>query len=412
MIGLVRYAVIILATLGLLLVVWQFRLALVLFALSLIVAATVRPLVDALVKRGMSRSLAIALVYTLGMGLFVGGVFLVGRPMLEELSRGTNNFIAFYERISVTWPEGTQFQRAIAAQLPPPAELYQAIAGKRGEALAGTVLGVAQNFFLIVSEIFIVLFLSVYWAIDRVHFERLWLSVLPARQRNRALEVWRSVENGVASYVRSEVVQSLMAWLLLGVGYWLLGVNYPVILALAGAVLRLIPWMGAILAVILTLVISLGVGSGVAVAAAVYTLIVLLVLELVVEPRLFARWRFSSLLIVVVLVAMADAFGLLGLIIAPPLAALIQTVFRSLRSTSAPAESVNPHLQIANLQTRLDRLHQLAADGDELSPENTNLMTRLEELLQETKAYIGDQEDGAPSLGLPATEGGRRNSVG
>ena len=65
---------------------------------------------------------------------------------------------------------------------------------------------------------------------------------------------------------------------------------------------------------------------------ALYTLVVLIALEVWVEPRLFKRKWDNPILTLVILLAMADAFGLLGIIVAPPLSAVCQILWRLLVS--------------------------------------------------------------------------------
>jgi putative permease len=400
----VRSTAIVLATVGGLYLLFQFRVALLLFLLSLIVAAVVRPLVNILAARKLPRALAILLIYVLGLAAFAGLIFLIGRPLLEEISTASNNFVSTYGNIVATWPAGTPFQQAIAARLPPPQQLYAAMASEQGLQLLRGVFGVAQGFFSIVSQLVIILALSIYWSADRIHFERLWFSILPARQRVHALEIWRSIERGVAAYVRSELVQSLLAAILLIVAYQLIGIRYPILLGLAGALLWLIPWLGAVLALLLTLLVGMTNGLAIAILAAVITLVVLLVLEVVVEPRLFNRRRYSSLLIVVVLVAMADVYGIVGLIIAPPLAAALQILFGSILRLSAPVETVNPTVQVANLQTRLEKLRETVQNRAEPPPpEISSMIERLEGLIAESNKYFENDGESVPSLGLPVT---------
>lgn len=398
-------SIVVLATLGGLLLLWQFRLALGLFTISLFVAAVARPAVEVLKTRGLPRGLAILLTYFFGLVFLVGLFILIGGPFLRELSQLTNSFTTEYELVTRTWPGGTGFQRAVAAQLPEPEMLYQAISGEQGAMLLRGFLGVAQGFFGTVAQLFLIIAVSIYWSLDRARFERLWLTVLPAKFRTRALEVWRAIENGVAEYFRSEVFQSLWAGLLLGLGYWAMGVNYPVILALAGALLRLIPWLGALLVVLLSAAVGMGGGPGLAFMAAGYSILIFLFLELLVEPRFFQRQRYSPLLIVIVMVAMAEAFGLVGLVIAPPLAASIQTLFRNLSRLSAPAETTNPSVQIAGLEKRLARVREVAdKEGENLPPGLASVVERLESLIEETRQFFHVEQEAQASLELPTKE--------
>ena len=137
------------------------------------------------------------------------------------------------------------------AWLPTPDKLFEAVTGEQGQFVLPAVLSFTEGVGGIASGVILVLFLSIYWSINQIHFERLWLSLLPSEQRKQARGVWRTIEPNLGAYIRSEIVQSLLAGLLLGLGYWLLGSQYPILMALIGALAWLIPLVGAPLAVIL-----------------------------------------------------------------------------------------------------------------------------------------------------------------
>lgn len=377
------------ATLAVLILVWELRSALILFVLSLAVASATRGPVDFWTKRRLPRSLAILLTYFLilsGLGLLL---YLVSGRVLHDLQQATDLFDRTYRLVTLTWPSGTAFQQMVAAQLPAPQDLYNAIAGEQGAQLLQKTVGVASGFMGGLAKFAIVLVLSIYWSFDRLHFENLWLSLLPVDKRSRARDIWREMEDRVGGYIRSEVVQSVIAGLALGLGYSVMGLQFPALIALIGALLWLIPWMGAALALILPLVAGLYTAPALAVIAPLYTAVVLVVLELVVEPRLVDRRRYSSLLTVIILVAMTQAYGLMGMLFAPPLAAAIQTLYNSLVLSSAPVIE-------EDLANKLDSLRQRAAslaarlgiDASQPTPEAASLLGRITSLVEEADQYL------------------------
>jgi predicted PurR-regulated permease PerM len=397
--------ILILLTLVGLILFWEFRLAVILFLSSLVVAGTVRPATDWWVRRGLSRGLAIILTYLIGLVILGGMLYLIGGSLMSELQDATNRFAIAYRSITSSWPEGTTFQQAVASRLPPLEDLYEAATGEQGVLLLQNMLGVAQSVFLVVGQFLIVLVLSIYWTVDQVRFERIFLTMLPAHQRSNARTIWRAIETGVGGYLRSEIIQSLLAFILLVIGYQLMQVPYPVFLALVGSLLWLIPWLGAILALILPFLSGWLVSPALALVAAAFTFTVLLVLQVVVEPRLFNRNRYDPLLIVVMIVALADAFGLVGILIAPPLAAAIHILFDHFVRRSTPTELTSPHIQVARLRARLEQVHERIESGEEeLTPEAASLIERLEELIEEAQDALGDNGgEIRPNLGLPAS---------
>lgn len=376
-------------TLTALVILWQFRLAILLFIFSLVVAAIVRPVALRLESRGLPHLLAILLVYLLGLALFAVLVLAVSGTLFREVEEASDWFSNEYERIVAEWPEGTSFQRQVAENLPEPADLYGALAGERGAMLFRTGVGVAQGLFAFLGQFFIVVVLSIYWSIDQARFERLWLSVLPVESRAEARDIWRSIEAGVGGYLRSELVQSLIAGVLLWLGYRLLGLEYPMALALLGALLVLIPWLGPALSIVPPLFVGLLSGWPAAALAVGYTLLVQLVMEFIVEPRFFDRRRYSSLLIAIVLVLMAQAFGVVGIILAPPLAAAVQILGTKMIRLPGPDDPVEPTVQIANLERRLEQIREeTEALPGVPPPQITSLLDRLDELLDETSTVL------------------------
>jgi len=354
MMRIVRYTVIVVTTLTLLLLLWQFSISIVLFLLSLAVAAALRPVINSLTGRYVPKRIALGVVYFLLIAAIAGSVLLVSQPFFNDLQTATDDFVANYERAKTDWPQqGTLFQKTLAQQLPPSADLFEALTGPGGIPVLEGVFGIAQNFFSTLGHIAIVLVLSLYWSADQFRFERLALSWIPEVHHSKALHVWRSIETGIGAYLRSEIVQSVLSGLLLWLVYSMLGIRYPTLLAGWGAVARLIPWFGSLIAVLPALLIGIGVSSTVGILATLYTIAVLLILKLVIEPRFFLRSRYSSLLIVLFVIALAETFGFIGVILAPPLAVAVQILFQHLYPIATPTFSSETADQVGDIKERL-----------------------------------------------------------
>lgn len=355
----VWYSIVVAVTLVILILVWQFSIAIVLFALSLAVAGALRPSINYLIEKRFSKRLTLGVVYFLLIGSIVSLLLLMIPPLAQDLQTATDDFVSGYERAITVWPnEGKLFQQALAEQLPPSADLYQALTSPEGVPALEGIFGAAQNFFSILGRIAIIIILSLYWSADQLRFERLGLSLLPAEHHPKALHVWRSVEAAVGAYLRSEVIQSVLAGLLLGMGYWLMDVRYPALFALWGAIARLIPWFGVAVAILPLLLIEMGNSPLLGLIATTYTIGVLLLLKLVVEPKYFHRQRYSALLIVIFVIILAESFGLLGVILAPLLAVTIQILFQQLYPTSTNTVSGQRLEKVRGLSKRLAELRR------------------------------------------------------
>lgn len=383
------YIIVAATTLVVLILLWQFRIAIVLFFLSLAVAAALRSLINYLTKYNFPRPFALAIVYLSVVGLVVGLFLLISPALGRDLQSLIENFVSGYEYMKTNWPlTGTLFQKTLAERLPPSEDLFKNLTSEAGVSAVKGILGIAQNFFTILGNIALILVLSLYWSADQVRFERLGLSLLPKESHPRALLIWRSIEVGIGAYLRSQFIQSLFAGIILGLGYWGMGVRYYVLLALWAGLARPIPWFGALIAVIFPFIVGMSISPALGLAAAMFTIGVLLLLRLVFEPRFFRGQRYSPLLIILFVIALAELFGVMGVLLAPPLAVAVQILFQQLYPLPPRSFSQEMLEKAVELKNRLVEVKEHI----QTSPsEVTSLLDRMDRLINRTIDYI--QED-------------------
>jgi predicted PurR-regulated permease PerM len=390
---LVGHTIIVLATLAGVALLWQLRSVIVVFVLSLWTAAAIRPAVEFLERRGWKQSLALAVPYVLGGGLLVALLLASAMPLATELQRMGDDAVAGYEDVSTRWNEGRPWQQALAGRLPDPQRVYDDLFRHHGSNVLWGMMGLTFGVFFVVVNFVMIVVLSLYWSIDRVHFERLWLSLLPIGQRNAARDVWRAIEREAGTYLRSEALLGVAAAVVLAGGYRLLGYPYPTLMAATAGVLWLVPWLGPAMAALASLLLAtprlvlLGESAPyVSVfVSAVVTLGLLMLLEIWIEPRLFQRRRSNTLVVVLVVIGMANVFGFVGLILGPPIAAALQIVGGHLLRMRL-RERIDRNLPTtADLKERVDHLRAAMAELPEPPPGLTSLVGRLESLLAEVE---------------------------
>ena len=341
-------AAISLATLTVVVLLWRFRDAAFLFALSVVAAAAARPAIDGLEQR-LGRSLSVAVTYILGLGLFGIFVYLVSRGVLHELDDAAVRLSAAYDRLRGQAAATHAFPIALLARLPPIASLYHAIGGARPTLLLDQALGLTRNTIDVATRIIVVVALSAYWSASRESFERLWLSLVPAPRRPRARDVWRTVEGAVGSHVRGELSVSVLSALVLAVIFRLVHLPLPMLPALAAGVLRLVPFFGVPAAACTAFLAGNTVGLAAGAGAAAVTILVMVALERIVALRLLAARRPSQTLTVLLIVALVDAYGVIGLLFASTLAMAIESCVGRLLVT---------HPKAAHRQATLPELRQ------------------------------------------------------
>jgi predicted PurR-regulated permease PerM len=394
---LVGVAAAVMTTLLALAVLWQFQIVVVYLLLSLALAAVLRPLVNRLAGRRLVTRLAWILLYLAALGGFAVLLFAAAEAAIGDVQQLAQTLSAQDAWTLPLWLEGSAFEQTLVAQLPPPSTIFEAMTGDQGQLVLPAILGFTQGIGSVISGVLIILFLSLYWSINQKHFERLWLSLLPSGQRRQARDVWQTAESDIGAYIHGQIILSLLVGLLLGLGLWLLGSPYPALLALIGALASLIPVVGPVLVVVTVLLVGLLSSVQLSLLTTVYALGVLIALAIWVKPRLFKRAWDNPVLTVVLLLAMADAFGLVGIILAPALSVVCQIVWSRLVSRrTAPGATA----QVSDLKERHARVWDTikAMDGPPLALV-TSSMERLDQLIAKAEPIL---QAGQPAADRPA----------
>jgi predicted PurR-regulated permease PerM len=370
-------------------ILWRISAIVFLFMGSLAIAAAARAPIEAITERGLPRAVGVLLVYGFLVILVGALAFFFFQALGRELGNISEDLSNIYRTLIIRWGGRTAGNLpALSARLPTPEEMGQALAGDGlsgvVQKLAGVTSGVTN--FLTYASIAVVV--SIYWIADRLRFERLLLSLLPATQRTRARAMWRTLEAGVGAYLRSELVQSVMAALLMAPAFALMGLRYPILWALVGALTWFVPLVGALIFLIpLWLITWVQNGALIATLAVAYSIGVYAFLELVVERRMYAPGGRSNILVLLVMLAMFQALGLVGLLLAPPVAMAIYIFLTELITPTMAAtqqEALAPTFD--TLEARLDEVREVVAGMEAGSAPRLSSMTeRMGQLLAQAR---------------------------
>lgn len=366
---------------------WRFRGAAGLFLLSLAVAATVRPSVDALEPR-LGRVLALMLVYVAGLALLGTFLYLVTRGFLRELDLAVERLGAAYDHLRAGPRSHDSLYGFLLRRLPPAADLYRAIGAARPSILLDEALGLTRNVIDLVGQFLILVALSAYWNARRESFERLWLSLLPASSRPRSRDVWRGIEHAVGSHLRSELVQSALCVVGLAAVFQLTRLSTPLLPALAAGVLRLVPFFGIPFAAGVAFLAGFPTGPMTGAFAAGVTLAAITVIDRLVARRLLHARRPSPVLTVVFVVALVEAYGVLGLLLASTLSMALQVYVERLIVTH-PRRTREPQ-SLDRVAARLERVRKrLLLLPEPEAAQLGNVVARLGALTAEAHRLTG-----------------------
>jgi predicted PurR-regulated permease PerM len=280
-----------------------------------------------LFERRMRRGLAIAIVY-LGVILvpFVIGAVLVP-PIVDQANNLATNAPKYAADLTNT-VENNQTLHDLDKKYDLTAKIREQAAklpGKVGDA-AGVLASVGAG---IVSSIFAgitILILSVFMVGAAPRWRKSFVDLHPEARARALNRLFDRTGTAVGGYVRGALLQALIAGFTSWIVLEILGVPYPVALALIIALLDLVPLVGATLGAILVGVVTLFNDFPTAtIVWAVWSVVYQQIENTVIQPRIQSRAVQVEPFVVLVAVLFGSAlFGVFGALLAIPAAATLQ----------------------------------------------------------------------------------------
>jgi predicted PurR-regulated permease PerM len=201
--------------------------------------------------------------------------------------------------------------------------------------LASSALGVGKFVARTATETLIVIVLTVYFLGSLPRVKRAAYRLAPASRRARVKLLSEEILNRVGGFVLGNIFTSLIAGL--GTFVWLvvLGVPYPLLLAIFVALLDLIPIVGSSIGGLIVSLVALAKSLPVAIATLVFYVGYRFVEDYLLTPRIMSRTVEVSGLVTVVAVLIGGALlGIVGALMAIPIAAATQLIFREVAAPS------------------------------------------------------------------------------
>jgi len=200
------------------------------------------------------------------------------------------------------------------------------------DAVRSLVTGVA-NF---VTDFAIAFLVAAFVLIDQHRVQRFFTSLVPREQRADFDELLQGVEEGMAGVVRGQILICVINGALAYVGLLVFGVHYALLLAMVAAVLSVIPVAGILIATVPILGVALvsgdlglqGLAFGKSAAMLGWLVAIHLLEANYLNPKIIGTAaNIHPVFLLFALLAGFELSGLLGALLAIPLASVVQTLF-------------------------------------------------------------------------------------
>jgi predicted PurR-regulated permease PerM len=292
--------------------------------LAAVVAFGLDPVVANLVRRGWSRGVAALTVFVAVFVALFAIVVVTAGPVWEEI-------VEFVQALPGMWAELTAkpaFQDIVSS-----ANADETIRNALKELAAGlpdaasALLGIAGGVFGSVLSLVTLTFLALFLLMERPMITDWLFGFATPESEARWHPVVEDSIRAISSSLIGNLAISLVAAVVAGVSAALLGLPFPVVLAVITGLLDLIPQVGATIAAVILTAVALTVGTTEAVIMVVIQLIYQQVENYIVYPIVYRRAVSLTGFTTIVAVLIAGALlGVVGAILAVPFAAVVKTV--------------------------------------------------------------------------------------
>jgi predicted PurR-regulated permease PerM len=217
------------------------------------------------------------------------------------------------------------------------------------DAVPGYVFGTAGTVLGGVVAVTTTLFLMIFLLIELPNLCRLALGQLQPEQRERAVAIAQHANRQVGGYVFGNLVISVICGAVTWVALYALGVPYSLALAVFMAVFDIIPLVGATIGSIVVIGAALLLtGTTAGIAMFVIVMVYQQIENHVLQPLIYGRTvQLSSLTVLLAVLIGGGALGLIGALLAIPIAGTLQAVIGDM------------------LEKRADRIQRGGPSGEE-----------------------------------------------
>jgi predicted PurR-regulated permease PerM len=310
-------------------------LILVFFA-SILVGTIFNGITSWLMQRTrMKRGMALTLTLLTLIIVFAALMAMVGVPFFTEFGQLKESLSGSYEDLKGMMAQSGLWQ-SVERSLPPVEKMV-------GKIFMGNIVGVFSGLLGVFSSLLLVFFLAVYLAADPGLHVRGVLFLFPSSYQSQLHEALGATARALRFWMMGQLLSMCIVGVLTGIGVWAIGLPLALSLGIIAAFLTFVPVLGPIVAALPGMLLALSQSP----MMAVYTALVYVMVQFVESYFLTPLIQKQTVELPPVLMIGAQALfgslvGLLGIILAAPLAVALITLIQVLYVRDILGNDVTP----------------------------------------------------------------------
>ncbi|MDL2280241.1 AI-2E family transporter [Selenomonadales bacterium OttesenSCG-928-I06] len=199
--------------------------------------------------------------------------------------------------------------------------------------LAKRLLNNTLTFASRIIELIIVPVLTYYFLKDGNKIKTALISPFPNRLRSRVRTVYDEIGVVIGNYIHGQIIICIVIGMIVFSGMYILGVDYPLLLGLFATLTEAIPIIGPIMGAIPAILLAYLISPVLALKVTLFYLIIHQVESQIIVPKIMGNTiSLHPVVIILSLLIGAHLGGIIGMIIAVPLTAILRVVLKHIWS--------------------------------------------------------------------------------
>nr|WP_207627511.1 MULTISPECIES: AI-2E family transporter [Bacillaceae] len=295
------------------------------FVIGGFITYLLHPIVEKSHEKGLHRGLAIFLIYFLffggiGFGLYKGIPAIIDQlkdlsesaPAFAEQYRGWINDLQSHTR---AWPDGLQ------ARMNEGIDTFE----KKMDSLLTIIVNILMGFLNSALLMLLIPFIAFYMLKDFPLIKRAVWYITPKKWRKKGTLFLKDVDESLGSYIRGQLLVCIIIGSLSALLFWIFDLNYPLLLGMIVGATNVIPYFGPIIGAVPAVIIA----ATTSIKLVIITLVIVFGLQFlegnILSPYIVGKsLHMHPLVIMVALTAGGEIGGILGLILAVPVLAVLK----------------------------------------------------------------------------------------
>lgn len=311
---------------------YHFRTLAIFVFIGIVISISMAPVVDWLHQHKLPRAFSVILIYLGILTFLIGFIFLVIPQTIHQVILITPRFENLYTALKTALQNSTYpFIRQWVSSLPSSlSSISMPDSPAAGESALNSISWTFNTILSILSALFtliIVLLLGFYWTLEGERVEYAFLLLLPLGKRDSTRELIQEIKNRMGGFVRGQGLLALAIGGMSFVTYSVIGLPSALSLAFIAGTFELIPVIGPTLGAIPAVLVAFATNPSKVLWVILATILIQELENHILAPRVMQKTvGVNPMVTILAIIAFGSMFGFPGVLMAIPLAAVVQVV--------------------------------------------------------------------------------------